>query len=80
MPCDVEVYASGLRNAYDFVFHSNGLLYFLIRCPLLRLLSLSTSYSTDNGLGVTGTVPPIANNYQHGIVVVVAILSDIQRR
>ena len=23
-PCDVEVFASGLRNTYDFVFHSNG--------------------------------------------------------
>lgn len=26
-PCSVQVYASGLRNAYDFVFHSNGTLY-----------------------------------------------------
>ncbi|HEB86589.1 MAG TPA: hypothetical protein ENI68_06195, partial [Gammaproteobacteria bacterium] len=25
--CDVAVYASGLRNAYDFVWHSNGELY-----------------------------------------------------
>jgi cysteine-rich repeat protein len=25
--CDVEVYASGLRNSYDFVFHSNGEVY-----------------------------------------------------
>ncbi len=24
IPCDVEVYASGLRNSYDFVFHSNS--------------------------------------------------------
>ena len=39
--CDVQVYASGLRNSYDFVWHSNGQL-----------------YATDNGLGVTGTVPP----------------------
>jgi cysteine-rich repeat protein len=25
--CDVQVYASGLRNSYDFVFHSNGHVY-----------------------------------------------------
>lgn len=25
--CDVEVYASGMRNAYDLLWHSNGLLY-----------------------------------------------------
>ncbi|HEX2029454.1 MAG TPA: PQQ-dependent sugar dehydrogenase, partial [Nitriliruptorales bacterium] len=25
--CDVAVYASGLRNTYDFVFHSNGNMY-----------------------------------------------------
>ncbi|MBD2502153.1 Kelch repeat-containing protein [Anabaena azotica] len=39
--CNVQVYASGLRNSYDFVWHSNGSL-----------------YATDNGLGVTGTIPP----------------------
>ena len=27
VPCDVEVYASGLRNSYDFSFHSNGRMY-----------------------------------------------------
>jgi len=27
VPCDVQVYASGLRNPYDFTFHSNGDLY-----------------------------------------------------
>lgn len=27
VPCDVRVYASGLRNSYDFVFHSNGSMY-----------------------------------------------------
>jgi hypothetical protein len=27
VPCDVEVYASGLRNGYDFTFHSNGQMY-----------------------------------------------------
>ncbi|MCA9979913.1 MAG: tandem-95 repeat protein [Anaerolineales bacterium] len=27
IPCDVEVYASGARNVYDLVFHSNGELY-----------------------------------------------------
>jgi glucose/arabinose dehydrogenase/N-acetylneuraminic acid mutarotase len=26
-PCDVQVFASGLRNTYDFVFHSNGSIY-----------------------------------------------------
>jgi large repetitive protein len=26
-PCDVATYATGLRNTYDFVFHSNGSLY-----------------------------------------------------
>ncbi len=26
-PCDVEVFASGLRNTYDFTHHSNGLVY-----------------------------------------------------
>ncbi|MFQ5879009.1 MAG: fibronectin type III domain-containing protein, partial [Dehalococcoidia bacterium] len=26
-PCDVAPYATGLRNAYDFVFHSNGSMY-----------------------------------------------------
>ncbi|MGH2659736.1 MAG: Kelch repeat-containing protein, partial [Actinomycetota bacterium] len=26
-PCDVVPYGTGLRNAYDFVFHSNGSLY-----------------------------------------------------
>ena len=26
-PCDVVPYATGLRNAYDFVFHSNGSMY-----------------------------------------------------
>jgi glucose/arabinose dehydrogenase/N-acetylneuraminic acid mutarotase len=26
-PCDVETYATGLRNTYDFVFHSNGQIY-----------------------------------------------------
>jgi glucose/arabinose dehydrogenase len=26
-PCDVKVYSSGLRNMYDFVFHSNGSIY-----------------------------------------------------
>ena len=26
-PCDVHVYASGLRNMYDFVRHSNGQIY-----------------------------------------------------
>jgi len=27
VPCDVEVYASGLRNAYDFTFRANGQMY-----------------------------------------------------
>jgi large repetitive protein len=27
VPCDVQVYASGLRNSYDFTFHSNGQMY-----------------------------------------------------
>jgi glucose/arabinose dehydrogenase/N-acetylneuraminic acid mutarotase len=26
-PCDVQVFSSGLRNSYDFVFHSNGSIY-----------------------------------------------------
>lgn len=26
-PCDVMTYATGLRNSYDFVFHSNGNIY-----------------------------------------------------
>ena len=39
---EVEVYASGLRNTYDGVFHSNG-----------------NIYAPDNGLGVTGTTPPV---------------------
>jgi large repetitive protein len=26
-PCDVQIYSSGLRNTYDFVWHSNGHLY-----------------------------------------------------
>lgn len=26
-PCDVAPYATGLRNAYDFLFHSNGYMY-----------------------------------------------------
>ena len=26
-PCDVVPYATGLRNIYDFIFHSNGLMY-----------------------------------------------------
>jgi len=26
-PCDVQTYATGLRNAYDFVFHGNGHIY-----------------------------------------------------
>ncbi|WP_323753768.1 kelch repeat-containing protein [Marinobacter sp.] len=26
-PCDVTTYATGLRNSYDFVFHSNGNIY-----------------------------------------------------
>ncbi|WP_412535850.1 kelch repeat-containing protein [Marinobacter sp. MIT932201] len=26
-PCDVVTYATGLRNSYDFVFHSNGNMY-----------------------------------------------------
>jgi glucose/arabinose dehydrogenase/N-acetylneuraminic acid mutarotase len=39
---EVQVYASGLRNTYDGVFHSNG-----------------NIYAPDNGLGVTGTVPPV---------------------
>ncbi len=26
-PCDVQTYATGLRNAYDFVFHTNGRIY-----------------------------------------------------
>ena len=26
-PCDVQVYSSGLRNTYDFVFHTNGSIY-----------------------------------------------------
>lgn len=26
-PCDVRPYATGFRNAYDFVFHSNGRMY-----------------------------------------------------
>lgn len=39
---EVTVYASGVRNTYDGVFHSNGNL-----------------YAPDNGLGVTGTAPPV---------------------
>jgi glucose/arabinose dehydrogenase len=39
---EVQVFASGLRNTYDGVFHSNGQI-----------------YAPDNGLGVTGTVPPV---------------------
>lgn len=39
---EVTVFASGLRNTYDGVFHSNG-----------------NIYAPDNGLGVTGTVPPV---------------------
>ncbi len=27
VPCSVQVYASGLYNSYDFVFHSNGQMY-----------------------------------------------------
>jgi glucose/arabinose dehydrogenase len=41
-PCDVSTYATGFRNMYDFVFHSNG-----------------SIYGPDNGLGVTGTFPPV---------------------
>ncbi len=26
-PCDVQTYSTGLRNMYDFVFHSNGSMY-----------------------------------------------------
>ena len=26
-PCDVQTYATGMRNTYDFVFHSNGSIY-----------------------------------------------------
>ena len=26
-PCDVTTYATGLRNTYDFVWHSNGCIY-----------------------------------------------------
>jgi N-acetylneuraminic acid mutarotase/glucose/arabinose dehydrogenase len=26
-PCDVVTYATGLRNSYDFIFHSNGSMY-----------------------------------------------------
>jgi N-acetylneuraminic acid mutarotase/glucose/arabinose dehydrogenase len=26
-PCDVDTYATGLRNSYDFIFHSNGSMY-----------------------------------------------------
>jgi large repetitive protein len=26
-PCDVETFATGMRNTYDFVFHSNGSIY-----------------------------------------------------
>jgi len=26
-PCDVQVFASGIRNTYDFAFHSNGSIY-----------------------------------------------------
>ncbi|MEO0838853.1 MAG: kelch repeat-containing protein [Cyanobacteria bacterium J06643_5] len=39
---EVTIYASGLRNTYDGIFHSNGEI-----------------YAPDNGLGVTGTVPPV---------------------
>jgi glucose/arabinose dehydrogenase/N-acetylneuraminic acid mutarotase len=39
---EVQVYATGLRNTYDGVFHSNGQI-----------------YAPDNGLGVTGTTPPV---------------------
>ncbi len=41
-PCDVVPYSTGLRNTYDFIFHSNG-----------------NIYGPDNGLGVTGTFPPV---------------------
>jgi N-acetylneuraminic acid mutarotase len=27
VPCDVQIYASGLRNPYDLTFHSNGKMY-----------------------------------------------------
>ncbi|MEO0967330.1 MAG: kelch repeat-containing protein [Cyanobacteria bacterium J06639_18] len=39
---EVTLYATGLRNTYDGIFHSNGQI-----------------YAPDNGLGVTGTVPPV---------------------
>lgn len=39
---EVTIFATGLRNTYDGVFHSTG-----------------NIYATDNGLGVTGTVPPV---------------------
>ncbi len=46
---DVAVYASGLRNPYDMIFHSNGLFYNTDNGPNAGYGPSSVTCSTDNG-------------------------------
>ncbi len=44
---DVSVYATGLRNSYDLVFHSNGRLYATDNGPNLMAGAISTGCTTE---------------------------------
>lgn len=46
---DVNVYASGLRNPYDLMFHSNGVFYSTDNGPNNGYGPASTGCTTDNG-------------------------------
>ncbi len=68
VPCDVEVYASGLRNSYDFTFHSNGQMYAVdnglgVAGAHPALLPDPTSWSPETGC--EGPVLGLANVAAH---------------
>jgi large repetitive protein len=75
-PCEVVTYATGLRNTYDFVFHSNGSMYApdnglgvtgtFPPSPTSPCFGFGDTTSWTNGGDNPGEQPDILNRIQQG--------------
>jgi glucose/arabinose dehydrogenase/N-acetylneuraminic acid mutarotase len=75
-PCHVQVFASGLRNTYDFVFHSNGLIYGANNglgvagtfppSPTAPCLGFAVDAPWDDGGHNPGSQPDVLNILEQG--------------
>ncbi|MEX2123335.1 MAG: kelch repeat-containing protein [Woeseia sp.] len=75
-PCDVVPYATGLRNSYDFVFHTNGQMYATDNglgvtgtfppSPTVPCLGFGNTSSWTTGGHNPGTQPDLLHRIQQG--------------